>query len=330
MEDGYSYVFIDAPGLLWEKDAKTEQGTQIKHEAMNCLMQFTMRENILVVLLIENQCPYDTGKLWSILGNANKVEAILQATTPRNKAAEIVKKIDRIPDVRSFVIFNAGSLSNFFPMNVVSVWNGKLDDKSMQQAENILSRTAAQENYFSHERGEWERRTMYQGGPRKVIFLDVDGVLNADNGGEKIEEQYVRRLAHIVEETGAEIVLSSSWRYAYTGYMNPEQPYSNNDIELLIAMLEKYHLRILDTTADLTSGAYARPLEIRLWIQEQADLERFVILDDEIFWAWNWLADYFVCTTHLNDKGKCVYGMTDEDAEKAIEILNRPLVKYSF
>ena len=167
-------------------------------------------------------------------------------------------------------------------------------------------------------------------GAKKVIFLDIDGVLNQDDGGPKIEEQFVKRLAHIVEKTGAEIILSSSWRGAYVSHVDPEYNYQNKDVAMLISMLEKYHLHILDTTADLTSGAYARPLEIRLWIQEQADLERFVILDDEIFWAWNWLADYFVCTTHLNDKGKCVYGMTDEDAEKAIEILNRPLVKYSF
>ena len=86
----------------------------------------------------------------------------------------------------------------------------------------------------------------------------------------------------------------------------------------------------MDVTLDLTSGAYARPFEVRAWLLEQGNLERFVILDDDIFWAWNWPGDSFVCTTHLYDKGKCVYGMTDEDAEKAIEILNRPLVKYSF
>ena len=57
---------------------------------------------------------------------------------------------------------------------------------------------------------------------RKVIFLDIDGVLNQDNGGAKIEEQFVRRLAHIVEETGAEIVLSSSWRGAYVSHVDPE------------------------------------------------------------------------------------------------------------
>lgn len=113
-------------------------------------------------------------------------------------------------------------------------------------------------------------------------------------------------------------------------HVDPEYNYQNEDVALLIAMLDQYHLSIMDVTPDLTSGAYARPFEVRAWLLEQGNLERFVILDDDIFWAWNWLADYFVCTTHLNDKGKCVYGMTDEDAEKAIEILNRPLVKYSF
>lgn len=165
---------------------------------------------------------------------------------------------------------------------------------------------------------------------RKVIFLDIDGVLNQDNGGPKIEECFVKRLAHIVEETGAELVLSSSWRSAYASHVNPEYNYQNKDVALLIAMLDKYHLSVMDVTPDLTSGAYARPIEIRAWLLEQGNLERFVILDDDIFWAWNWLGDSFVCTTHLNDRGKCVYGMTDEDAEKAIEILNRPLVKYSF
>ncbi len=163
-----------------------------------------------------------------------------------------------------------------------------------------------------------------EGKVRKVIFLDIDGVLNRDDGGPKIEECLAKRLAHIVEETGAEIVLSSSWRGAYVSHVNPDYNYQNKDVALLISMLEKYQLSIMDVTPDLTSGAYARPLEIRAWLLEQGNLERFVILDDETFWVWNWLGDYLVCTTHMGDNGKCVYGMTDEDAEKAIAILNRP------
>lgn len=167
-------------------------------------------------------------------------------------------------------------------------------------------------------------------GAQKVIFLDIDGVLNRDNGGPKIEDCFVKRLSRIVEETRAELVLSSSWRSTYVSHIDSERTYQNKDVALLISMLDKYHLSIMDVTPDLTSGSYARPIEVRAWLLEQGNLEHFVILDDEIFWTWNWLADYFVCTTHLDDKGKCVYEMMDEDAEKAIEILNRPLVKYSF
>ena len=152
-----------------------------------------------------------------------------------------------------------------------------------------------------------------QDSARKVIFFDIDGVLNQDNGGPKIEEQ-----------TGAEIVLSSSWHGAYASHVNPEYNYQNKDVALLLSMLEKYRLSIMDVTPDLTSGAYARPLEVRAWLLEQGNLERFVILDDETFWAWNWLGDYLVCTTHMGDSGKYVYGMTDEDADRAIAILNRP------
>lgn len=158
---------------------------------------------------------------------------------------------------------------------------------------------------------------------RKVIFLDIDGVLNQDNGGPKIEECFVKRLAHIVEETGAEIVLSSSWRSAYASHVNSENNYRNKDVALLISLLDKYQLCIMEVTTNLTSGAYARPLEVRACLLEQGNLERFVILDDETFWVWNWLGDYLVCTTHMGDNGKYVYGMTDEDAEKAIAILNR-------
>ena len=73
----------------------------------------------------------------------------------------------------------------------------------------------------------------------KIIFLDIDGVLNgynkwtyfAINVSRKlhipvsfmretldifgIKEKYVRRLAKIVHSTGAKVVMSSSWRFGY-------------------------------------------------------------------------------------------------------------------
>lgn len=58
---------------------------------------------------------------------------------------------------------------------------------------------------------------------RKVIFLDIDGVLNSEEGFKRsheagikdwnmLEPELVERFNRLVEETGADVVLSSTWR----------------------------------------------------------------------------------------------------------------------
>lgn len=52
----------------------------------------------------------------------------------------------------------------------------------------------------------------------RLLFLDIDGVLNCHEdifatGIHTIDPVKVRRLNRIVRETGAEIVISSAWRY---------------------------------------------------------------------------------------------------------------------
>lgn len=67
-------------------------------------------------------------------------------------------------------------------------------------------------------------------GPEKVIFLDIDGVLNSNRSTEPIiAEDMVKRLAHIARKTGASIVLSSSWRYEYARHINSESDYYDKD-----------------------------------------------------------------------------------------------------
>ena len=59
----------------------------------------------------------------------------------------------------------------------------------------------------------------------KILFLDIDGVLNTalwhrQAGGEKLKDKYgnlfdpnaVANLAKIIDKTGANIVISSSWK----------------------------------------------------------------------------------------------------------------------
>ena len=61
---------------------------------------------------------------------------------------------------------------------------------------------------------------------RKIIFLDIDGVLNTerwhcqtasnelqDEYGYKFDPVAVTNLSKIIEETGADIVISSSWKF---------------------------------------------------------------------------------------------------------------------
>lgn len=83
----------------------------------------------------------------------------------------------------------------------------------------------------------------------KVIFLDIDGVLNGyswfdhyirfRSGLNKllwkyelfhkyrsyfdVKERYVKNLAKIVHKTGAKVVISSSWRYAYIAPENRQK-----------------------------------------------------------------------------------------------------------
>lgn len=50
----------------------------------------------------------------------------------------------------------------------------------------------------------------------KIIFLDIDWVLNTYNSEDitnYLEEKFVNNLKYILSETGANIVISSDWKY---------------------------------------------------------------------------------------------------------------------
>lgn len=152
----------------------------------------------------------------------------------------------------------------------------------------------------------------------KIIFLDVDGVLNCGNtndicmGFTGIEDRLVKQLQKIVKATGAKIVLVSSWRYYW------EQSDKENQDELgtyLDRKLSKQGLYILDKTDP--HCLYARGRGIHEWLNGKY-VESFVILDDEThdYEAVN-LSNRWIQTYDVDDGG-----ITDEDVEKAIKILN--------
>lgn len=150
----------------------------------------------------------------------------------------------------------------------------------------------------------------------KIIFLDVDGVLNtlttvreSSDGLPFVDTRKILRLREIVERTGAKIVLSSSWRYGATKGATVREQMTYCELQ------EEFRRLRCPLWIDITPcfPMTKRWKEINAWLAEH-DVDNFVILDD----AWDELIPFhsrLVCTTLKS-------GLTKERAELAIELLN--------
>lgn len=171
----------------------------------------------------------------------------------------------------------------------------------------------------------------------KVIFLDIDGVLNCADDIKKTKCKLqvqggcigiylprIKRLAKIVAATGAVIVLISSWKDSYTYYMNDWQkgkPKEDWDIhgKYLYNKFRKCGLKIYDTTYDYEPTMWLRGKGITNWIAAHPEVESWVVLDDEEF------KDYESegIIAHWVKSGWYAGGLNDDHVEQAIEILNK-------
>lgn len=128
----------------------------------------------------------------------------------------------------------------------------------------------------------------------KVLFLDIDGVLNSDfwndrhqteiSDGTLIDEEKIKLLALLVKETDAEIILHSGWRFWFDAERKPLCTEANK----LVGQLEKENLYISGVTPDLTTEeirktrkfSLVKADEILLWINLHDDVTEWVVLDD--------------------------------------------------
>lgn len=176
----------------------------------------------------------------------------------------------------------------------------------------------------------------------KVIFLDVDGVLNACNKFYDVVWKICKKLhilkwydSHfdefgvklyrvfllwiIVKFTRADIVLSSSWRI---GYLNPDRKLTPNQRELE-KKLSWFGLHIHDVTEQLGH----RGEEIQTYLFEHPDITNYVILDDDKYDIIETMgAEHLVITSYGGPIRGYSYedtGMKIKDAIKAIKILNQ-------
>ena len=163
----------------------------------------------------------------------------------------------------------------------------------------------------------------------KVIFLDIDGVLNTevfitaihelfkgknphqkmmDKFGHKFDPLALRFLNYIIEKTGAKIVISSSWRLSGLKRMQEMWKARNlcgEVIDITPCLMSKSKLPF--------DERFERGTEIKMWLDENP-VESYVIIDDDNDMLPE-QQDNFVMTNQF-------YGITLQDAEKAIKILN--------
>lgn len=174
----------------------------------------------------------------------------------------------------------------------------------------------------------------------KVVFLDMDGVLNSDayfkaHGARPDEDvppsrdewratvgtdewwismvdpEAVRRLNRVVHGSGAKVVVSSSWRY----HCDPETMQRVLDAR----GFEGEVVGRTPLTPEMPEGMrdLGRGPEIEVWLakNKHLDIEAFVILDDIAPRAFAHMAPYVVHTSWTR-------GMLDEHVEEALRRLS--------
>lgn len=141
----------------------------------------------------------------------------------------------------------------------------------------------------------------------KVIFLDVDGVLNSSKTRERfhgligVDKEKLNLLLGLMQETGAKYVLSSTWRL------------DNEWIrELFRAGLPVEHLAGI--TPNLAYKKGIRGDEVAKWLRFNGHVESYVILDDD--------ADFLPYQKEFLVKTSSFEGLTWEDVQHAKEVLN--------
>lgn len=140
----------------------------------------------------------------------------------------------------------------------------------------------------------------------KVIFLDIDGVLNY-NGSSFLSEDKIVLLRDILRRTGAKLVLSSSWRIIF---------YKPEIVCKEVELIKSLFIGDLELYGYLPFEDIDRSKSIEIWLKEHSEIEKFVIVDD---WDINFMKNFpnqFVRTSGFWKKG-----LTKENCDAIIEKL---------
>ena len=158
----------------------------------------------------------------------------------------------------------------------------------------------------------------------KVIFLDIDGVLNTnwwytqmdrntpkDKYGYAFDPKAVANLKRIVEETGADIVISSSWKCL--GLTQMEEMWNDRNLPGKIIGITPNSVSdelLLHADIDSMELFHIRGEEIKEWLTKHGKrVSNYAIIDD----MDNMLPEQQSHFVQTNPE----VGITKEDSEKA-------------
>jgi len=152
----------------------------------------------------------------------------------------------------------------------------------------------------------------------KIIFLDIDGVLNSEKShkrrmkNERIpysckglpSSENIVELNRITKATSAKLVISSSWRRRHSLY----------SLEMIFYLCG-IDGEIIDEVSKTLPSAYTRGENILEWLKYNThrDIKSFVIIDDSS--DMGVLKETLIRTSFKT-------GLTEKEAKIAIEMLN--------
>lgn len=152
----------------------------------------------------------------------------------------------------------------------------------------------------------------------KLIFLDIDGVLNCMGSKSRcegfigIDDDKVKRLKQIIDSIDAKIVLTSTWR-KHWNKNSDSNDYSGNYMN---RKFKKQNLKIMDKIE--YDGVHRGKGIIDYLNNFHTDIENWIVLDDEYFPDYKELGilDHMVKTEFIK-------GLQERHVDLAIELLNK-------
>lgn len=140
----------------------------------------------------------------------------------------------------------------------------------------------------------------------KIIFLDIDGVLNNDNhiyhyGNNYIDNNLLNLFVAVLKSTKSEVVLSCGWKI--------------NDFKLktLTDKLSRFEINILDIINSNKDGWINAQEEIKKWLKNHPQVSKYCIISSD-FDVGQGLKNFFRTDSEL--------GLTEDSSIDVIDYMN--------